>query len=119
MPAIQQATVNLFADMGVAAGHAAAGPGARDRLDRPTRSGLARRRRRTAPLGNGVFEITGVASDAGGVVAGVEVSLDGGGRGIRPRARIGGDTGDSQCLPSAGAILSRAVDDSGNLEGRR
>jgi hypothetical protein len=70
-------------------------------------------------VGNGVFAITGVASDAGGVVSGVEVSVDEG-RTWHPaegtarwRYRWGAAT-----APAAGAILSRAVDDSGNLETR-
>jgi hypothetical protein len=116
--AIQQATMNLLADMGAQpatpqADLARATPST-DRTP-PTSSvdaGAAR------SLGNGVFEITGVASDAGGVVSGVEVSVDGR-RTWHPaegtaRWRYRFDA----AAAAAGAILSRAVDDSGNLERR-
>ena len=65
------------------------------------------------------FEVSGVASDSGGVVAGVEVSVDGGktwhpAEGTtRWRYRF-----EATATPGASAILSRAVDDSGNLEKR-
>ena len=115
--AIQQATVNLFADMGVQP--ATLQPG----LLRATQSkdALSPVSRIIAP-GDGtriaadVIEVTGTASDTGGgVVAGVEVSLDGGTRWHpaegtatwRYRGRVG---------PGVARILSRAVDDSGNLE---
>ena len=48
-PRMQQATVNLFADMGVPARHAAAGPRRRDRFDRHRGSELAGRRRPATP----------------------------------------------------------------------
>jgi N,N-dimethylformamidase beta subunit-like, C-terminal len=115
--AIQQATMNLLADMD-------AQPATRQADLAPARASTDR----TAPLsrvdpgaprpiGNGVFEVTGVASDAGGVVGGVEVSVDGGRRWhpadgtARWRYRF-----EAAAAPAAGAILSRAVDDSGNLE---
>jgi hypothetical protein len=117
--AIQQATMNLFADMGAQPATrqpdlARATPST-DRTPPASRvdPGAARR------AANGAFEITGVASDAGGVVAGVEVSVDGG-RTWHPaegttrwRYRF-----EAAAAPPAGAILSRAVDDSGNLERR-
>ena len=64
------------------------------------------------------FEVTGTASDTGGgVVAGVEVSIDGG-RTWHPaegttKWRY---TWSATAPPAAGTIRSRAVDDSGNLE---
>jgi hypothetical protein len=116
--AIQQSTVNLFADMGVQPATL------REGLVRATAS-----TDRTAPvsrvegsartLGSGAFEVTGTASDTGGVVSGIEVSVDGGktwhpAEGTdRWRYRW-----NSPSAPAPGAIRSRAVDDSGNLESR-
>ena len=117
--AIQQSTMNLFADMGVQPATRQDGlvraAASADRTPPTSRvdPGAAR------PVASGAFEITGVASDAGGVVAGVEVSVDGG-RTWHPaegtarwRYRF-----EAAAVPAAGAILSRAVDDSGNLERR-
>jgi hypothetical protein len=117
--AIQQATLNLFADMGVqpttrqeglvAAAASTDHTPPISRVD----GGAAR------SLGNGAFEVTGAASDAGGVVAGVEVSVDAGKTWhpadgtTRWRYRF-----EAAAAPGTAAILSRAVDDSGNLEKR-
>jgi len=116
--AIQQATVNLFADMGVRPGSL------QPELVPATRSAdaLAPVSRILSPASDtavaGSMRITGVASDAGGgQVAGVEVSLDGGTRWHPAKGteawwyegRLPGG-------PGVMTILSRAVDDSGNLE---
>jgi hypothetical protein len=115
--AIQQATMNLFADMGAQPATRQAGlaraTASTDRTPPTSRvdPGAAR------PVANGAFEVTGAAADTGGVVAGVEVSVDGG-RTWHPaegtsrwRYRF-----EAAAAPGTGAILSRAVDDSGNLE---
>ena len=116
--AIQQSTMNLFADMGVQPATRQAGliaaAASTDRTPPVSRvDGAAR-------AVAGTFEVTGVASDTGGVVGGVEVSVDGG-RTWHPaegtarwRYRF-----EAAAAPGAGGILSRAVDDSGNLEMRR
>jgi hypothetical protein len=113
--AIQQSTMNLFADMGVQPATRQAGliaaAASTDRTPPVSRvDGAAR-------AVAGTFEVTGVASDTGGVVGGVEVSVDGG-RTWHPaegtarwRYRF-----EAAAAPGAGGILSRAVDDSGNLE---
>jgi hypothetical protein len=117
--AIQQATMNLLADMGAQPAtrqaDLARATASTDRTPPTSRvdPGAAR------SVGNGVFAITGVASDAGGVVSGVEVSVDEG-RTWHPaegtaRWRY---RWEAATAPAAGAILSRAVDDSGNLETR-
>jgi hypothetical protein len=67
----------------------------------------------------GAFEVSGTASDIGGVVAGVEVSVDGG----TTWHPADGTTAwryrwTTVAPPPAGSVLSRAVDDSGNLERR-
>jgi N,N-dimethylformamidase beta subunit-like, C-terminal len=114
--AIQQATLNLLADMGVQPatrqeGLVAATPSTDrtpplSKVDGPASS-----------TGSGPFEVSGTASDAGGVVGGVEVSVDGGttwhpAEGTtRWRYRF-----ESATAPAT--VLSRAVDDSGNLEKR-
>jgi len=114
---IQQATLNLLADMG--AQPTTIQPG----LTRTTASSD-----KTSPtsrvdssgaraIANGLLEVSGTASDAGGgVVAGVEVSTDGGttwhpaGGTARWTYRWKSESN------TAPAVRSRAVDDSGNLE---
>jgi hypothetical protein len=115
--AMQQATVNLLAEMGA----------------QPTnlQSGLIRAAASTdkvapvsrvnpggpKPAGKGLLEVSGTASDkGGGVVAGVEVSVDGG-KSWHPAE--GTDRWSYRWEATSSArvsVLSRAVDDSGNLE---
>lgn len=116
--AIQQATVNLLADMGVR-------PANLQRDLKPAEPSLDK----TAPLSkisapvdgavvDGVVTITGVATDSGGgVVAGVEVSTDsgetwhpaGGTQSWSYEWKVPGDFGHA-------TILSRATDDSNQTE---
>lgn len=117
VPAIRQATVNLFADMGVQP--ATLQPGlvrASASTDRTTPTSRVEGSPRA--LSGGAFEVSGTASDAGGgVVAGVEVSTDDGrtwhpAEGtMRWRYRWTSAAGEKPV-----AIRSRAVDDSGNVE---
>ena len=117
-PRIQQATVNLFADMGAqpatlqadlvatTASTDAVAPG----------SAISSPASGTQVAGGTPVTVTGTASDSGGVVAGVEVSTDGGATWHRATGRstwtytftVGGF--------GQYAVKSRAVDDSGNLE---
>jgi hypothetical protein len=116
--AIQQATMNLLADMGAQPATRqdglVAAAASTDRTPPASRvDGAAK------PSGSGAFEVSGTASDAGGVVGGVEVSVDGG----KTWHPADGTTKwryrfEAPGAPAAGAILSRAVDDSGNLEKR-
>src|SRR5262245_13691607 len=117
--AMQQATVNLFADMHVQPGSLQSGLVAAiastDTVG-PTST-------ITAPAAGSVFQvgssitISGTATDTGGgIVAGVEVSVDGG---VTWHPATGRGTWTYAWTPSsAGAVVlkSRAVDDSGNLE---
>ena len=117
---MQQATVNLFADMGVAAGYAAGRPRRRDGVDRRDAADLADHRRRptarTLPSGSPVT-ITGTAADAGGgVVGGVEVSIDGGTTWHRATGRATWTYTWTPRRAGTRSIRSRAVDDSGNIE---
>ncbi len=115
---MQQATVNLFADMqaqpyAVMAGLSAASPSTDTVAPTSTVTSPAS----GATIGDGgKVTISGTASDTGGVVAGVEVSTDGG-KTWHPAT---GTTSWSYSWVAHGnpstTIKSRAVDDSGNLE---
>lgn len=118
-PRMQQAMVNLFADMG--AQPAKLQPGlvaAAASADTLLPSSAI-----TSPVNGAVltpgtqFVVAGTASDAGGgVVGGVEVSVDGG---TTWHPAIGRGNWTYSWTPSevgSFAIKSRAVDDSGNLE---
>ncbi|MGQ0734158.1 MAG: N,N-dimethylformamidase beta subunit family domain-containing protein [Acidobacteriota bacterium] len=118
VPAIQQATVNLFADMGaqparLQRGLVAAQPSS-DRTPPVSRISSPSGGRTLAP---GAVTISGTATDAGGVVGGVEVSLD---EGRRWHPAAGRERWSYQTIVPPGTarleIRSRAVDDSGNLE---
>ncbi len=118
-PAIQQATVNLLADMGVQPTTLQPGllPAAASTVTSPPTSSIG------APLANAsvtagtAVTISGTAnSSPGAVVAAVEISTDGGTTWHRAN---GTQTWTFAWTPaSAGTaqIRSRAVDDSGNLE---
>jgi hypothetical protein len=115
---MQQATVNLFADMGVQPYALISGlTSATASTDTaPPTSTI------TSPVGGTTIgdgakvTITGTAGDTGGVVAGVEVSTDGGGT-WHPAT---GTTSWSYSWVAHGnpsvTLKSRAVDDSGNIE---
>ncbi len=115
---MQQATVNLFADMGVQPETLHAGlVAASASTDASTPSSAI-----TAPAPGVVVSsgtkvtIAGTASDAGGQVAGVEVTTDGG---ATWHPAVGTQSWSySWTVGGAGEarIQSRAVDDSGNLE---
>jgi hypothetical protein len=63
--------------------------------------------------------VAGVATDAGGgVVGGVEVSLDGGATWHPASGREGWSYTGTATVSGSGLIRARATDDSGNLEGR-
>jgi N,N-dimethylformamidase beta subunit-like, C-terminal/Concanavalin A-like lectin/glucanases superfamily/Galactose oxidase-like, Early set domain/Bacterial Ig domain/Glyoxal oxidase N-terminus len=116
---MRQATVNLFADMGIQPGSLQTGlvaATASTDVTKPTST-------ITAPAAGAVFQvgspvtITGTAADAGGgKVGGVEVSADGG---ATWHPATGRGTWTYTWIPAAGGAVtlkSRAVDDSGNLE---
>ncbi len=116
---MQQATVNLFADMGVQP--SALQPGltpaaASTDTTRPVSAISAPAAGATLVPGSAVT-ITGTATDSGGQVGGVEVSVDGGATWHPAAGRSAwtyawtAPTNDAQV-----AIKTRAVDDSGNLE---
>ena len=116
---MQQATVNLFADMGVQPFSLQAGLAAAVASSDATAPGSTI----TAPTAGSnlppgrALTITGTATDAGGgVVAAVEVSVD---SGITWHPATGQGSWSYSWTPAASGsvtIKSRAVDDSGNLE---
>jgi hypothetical protein len=118
-PNMQQATVNLFADMGVQPVSLQAG------LQAATQStdSAAPVSTITSPVpsatvnAGSIVSVSGTAIDSGGgVVAGVEISLDGG---QTWHAAAGRENWTYTWIPSVvgtPSLQSRAVDDSGNLE---
>lgn len=124
-PNMEQATVNLFADMGAQPATLASGlvPATASTDTTPPTSTITNPAAGASLQDGAKTTITGTATDSGGgVVAGVEVSTDGGTT-WHPATLTGPDG------PSVGwtyswlahgspstTILSRAVDDSGNLE---
>jgi hypothetical protein len=115
--AIQQATVNLFADMGVQPSTLQPGlvPATASSDSAPPQAQIV------SPVDGGrvvsnTIKITGRASDAGGSVAAVEVSLDGGTR-WHPADGTDVWSYDAPVVAGRGTIriTARAVDDSGNI----
>ncbi|GAA4957271.1 hypothetical protein GCM10023205_19460 [Yinghuangia aomiensis] len=116
--AVQQATLNLFADMGVQPGTLMTGmtaPTASTDTTPPTST-------ITTPVaGQGVqvnqaFTVTGTASDVGGQVAGVEVSVDGGATWHPANGRTSWTYTFTPTTNGPLTIKSRATDDSVRTE---
>jgi hypothetical protein len=116
---MQQATVNLFADMGIQPGSLQGGLllATQSTDTTPPTSTITNPTAGSTVTTGSQVTITGTAADSGGgVVGGVEVSLDGGttwhpasGRGSWTYTWVPDEIGTT-------TIRSRAVDDSGNLE---
>ena len=124
-PTMEQATVNLFADMGVQPTTLIAGltPATPSSDITPPTSSITSPTGGTALSDGTATTISGTATDAGGgVVAGVEVSTDGGAT-WHPATVISPDSTTvdwtynwtAQGNPQT-TIMSRATDDSGNIE---
>ena len=116
---MQQATVNLFADMGVQPATLQAGlvPATQTSdVTAPTTTFTFPTAGNTVAL-NSPITITGTAADTGGVVGGVEISLDGG---QRWHPATGRESWSYDWTPDTSGqvtLQSRAVDDSGNIGG--
>jgi hypothetical protein len=117
-PRMQQATVNLLADMGAQPATLQSGlvaASASTDVTPPSSAVTSPTAGSTVPLG--AVTITGTASDTGGgVVGGVEVSVDGG---TTWHPASGRGAWSYLWSPTSGGsanIRSRAVDDSGNIE---
>jgi predicted phage tail protein len=116
-PTMQQATVNLFADMGVQPSTLQEGlVQATETTDKtPPETTISSPIAGKTVNGGEAIGVTGTASDVGGVVAGVEVSVDGG-KTWHPAT---GTTSWNYTWNVDGAtsatIRARAIDDSGNI----
>ena len=119
---MQQATVNLFADMGVQPGSLQPGlTAATASFDLSPPSSTITSPLAGASVSSGApITVTGTAADGGGgIVAAVEVSDDGG---VSWRAASGRESWQYVWTPSgpggqqgSAALVSRAIDDSGNI----
>ncbi len=115
---MKQATVNLLADMGVQAGSLQAGlvrPTASTDQTKPTSVITTPSGGESVTVGSNVT-ISGTATDTGGVVGGVEVSVDGGSSWHRASGRSTWTYNWTPQSSGSVTIKSRSVDDSGNLE---
>jgi hypothetical protein len=116
-PNMQQATVNLFADMGVQPATLMAGlqPATASTDTAPPTAII------TSPVGgahpvNGTqVAVAGTASDVGGQVGGVEVSADGGATWHPATGRSSWTYVWTPSLVGSQSLTARAVDDSGNI----
>ena len=118
-PDMQQATVNLFADMGVQPAALKAGlqpASASTDIVPPVSDITSPAPGATLPV-NFPVVIHGTATDAGaGLVGGVEVSVDGGATWHPASGRESWSYTFTPTVLGSYAVRSRAVDDSGNLE---
>jgi len=116
---MQQATINLLADMRAQPGTLQAGmfpATASTDIAAPASAITSPASGATIPAGS-LVTITGTASDAGGgVVSAVEVSVDGGVTWHRASGRESWSYAWSPGVLGAANLMSRAVDDSGNIE---
>jgi hypothetical protein len=116
---MQQATMNLFADMGVQPQTLQPGLVAATKstdFTAPISTITSPASGSTVPFGV-LVTVTGTAIDlGGGVVGGVEVSVDGGLTWHPATGRENWTYSWATAIPNTGHIMSRSVDDSGNLE---
>ena len=117
-PNMQQATVNLFADMGVQPANLQPGvvPASASSDSTSPVSVIATPSSGSAVNTGSAITVTGTASDIGGVVAGVEFSGDGGATWHPATGRSNWSYIWTPTSVGSISIMSRAVDDSGNLE---
>lgn len=116
---MQQATVNLFADMGMQPGSLQSGllfATKSTDTTAPTSVITSPKAGATLAVGNAVT-VTGTATDAGGgVVGGVEISTDGGLNWHQATGRENWSYNWTVLTSGSVTLKTRAVDDSGNLE---
>jgi hypothetical protein len=115
---MQQATVNLFADMGVQPTTLQSGlvtASASTDATPPVSTITSPSSGATISTGTSVT-VTGTATDSGGAVGGVEFSGDGGKTWHPTTGRSTWSVSWTPTAVGSGPLMSRAVDDSGNLE---
>lgn len=117
---MQQATVNLFADMGAQPQTLTGQPGVSlatktTDVTKPV-SVITVPAGATTKLQTAQVTVSGTATDVGGLVMGVEVSLDNGATWHRATGRATWTYTGALHAIGATTIRSRAVDDSGNIE---
>src|SRR6266849_3628410 len=118
-PNMQQATVNLFADMGVQPSTLLRGlvPATASTDTTPPRSTITSPAPGTMVTAGSQVTVSGTAQDfGGGVVGGVEVSVDGGATWHPAAGRENWSYVFTAATSGPLTVQSRAVDDSGNLE---
>ncbi len=118
-PNMQQATVNLFADMGVQPATLLSGlvPATASTDTTPPRSTITSPAPGTMVTAGSQVTVSGTAQDfGGGVVGGVEVSVDGGATWHPAVGRENWSYVFTAATSGPLTVQSRAVDDSGNLE---
>jgi hypothetical protein len=117
--AMQQATVNLFADMGVQPATLRAGlaPATASTDTAPPTSSITWPTSGSVLTSGGTIMISGTASDTGGgVIGGVEVSIDGGTTWHPASGRESWSYSWTPTVLGSFNLEARATDDSGNLE---
>ena len=114
---MQQATVNLFADMGVQPGTLQSGLvlASMSADVAPPTSAVASPAPGSSVQSGGSVTISGTAADVDGVVGGVEVSVDAGQTWHRASGRETWSYRWTPVAPGTATITSRAADDSGNI----
>jgi len=118
-PNMQQATVNLLADMGVQPAALQGGlvPGTASTDGTPPVSSITSPTSGAAITTGSAITISGLGMDSGGgVVAGVEVSVDGGATWHPASGRASWTYAWTPTVLGSTTIRTRAADDSGNLE---
>ncbi|GCD92153.1 N,N-dimethylformamidase beta subunit family domain-containing protein [Nocardioides sp. LS1] len=116
--AARQATVNLLADMGVQPTTLQSGlvaASASTDTTAPVSAITAPANNANVPVG-GQVTVTGTATDTGGQVGGIEVSVDGGTTWHRATGRAAWTYTFTPAAAGSLTIKSRATDDSGNIE---
>jgi hypothetical protein len=118
-PDMQQATVNLFADMGVQPATLQSGllPASASTDVTPPKSTITAPASGSSVIAGSTVTISGTATDSGGgVVGAVEVSVDGGNTWHPAAGRESWSYTFTAGSSGTLTVRSRAVDDSGNLE---
>ena len=115
---MQQATVNLLTDMGAQPATLQAGliPATKSTDTVPPTSTVTSPSGGSTVVGGSPYTITGTATDSAGTVAGVQISFDNGSTWRQATGRTNWTYAWNPGKAGSQTILSRAIDDSGNVE---